>query len=165
MSSGSCLLIRLNWIFAKCCRIRVFLPYWVKTGYKTLIQKRLFFNISLPLHSSIFVYSGVPQTPHQSEILSPETNSTCVERHCIMVLSRLKLLKLCFKLVHFQDQLRWNLFVNNAMFDVRSILKQCELWDITNLTPFSRTIYQQINIWLQMSTTVKQSLLLVLNVQ
>ncbi len=129
-------------------------------------KKGLFFNISLPLHSSIFVYSGVSQTPHQSEILSPETNSTCVERHCIIVLSRLKLLKLCFKLVHFQDQLRWNLFVNNAMFDVRSILKQCELWNITNLTPLSRTIYQQINIWLQMSTTtVKQSLLLVLNVQ
>ncbi len=44
MSNGSCLQIRLNRIFAKCWRIRVFLPYWVNTGYKTLIQKRTVFQ-------------------------------------------------------------------------------------------------------------------------
>lgn len=108
MSSASCLQIRLNRIFAKCCQIRIFLPYWVKTGYKMLVLKQT--NTKHKLFFPIQVFHYIPQflfivechkTPHQSEILSPETNSTRVERQCIMVLSRLKLLKLCFMLVPF----------------------------------------------------------------
>jgi len=58
----------------------------------------------------IYVFHYIPlllfivechKNQHQSEILSPETNSTCVEGQCIMVLSQLKLPKLCFKLVPF----------------------------------------------------------------
>jgi len=101
---------------------------WEFESYTERKQTRLFSSFSFSTSYFFFQYKSsitflcyclveCHKNQHQSEILSPETNSTCVEGQCIMVLSQLKLPKLCFKLVPF-----------SRPAEVECTCEQCNAW-------------------------------------